>query len=112
MRQDDRVRLEDIAGALENVARFTKGRSRDDPDRDTMLRFALLHAIQIVGEAAGKISDETRDANPGIPWSVIIGMRHRLVHACADVDRNVLWTTAVEAAPKLLAQIRKLPEAD
>jgi uncharacterized protein with HEPN domain len=69
-------------------------------------------AIQIVGEAANNISQDTRDQYPQIPWSVIIGMRHRLVHAYADIDHDILWTTATEAAPKLLAQVRAILETD
>lgn len=61
MKPDDRVRLRHIVDAMSAAIRFTKGRSREDLDRDQMLAFALLHAIQIVGEAAGKISPEFRD---------------------------------------------------
>jgi uncharacterized protein with HEPN domain len=94
MKQDDRIRLMHIAEALSHAIRFTEGRSRADLDNDPMLTFALLYAIQTVGEAANNVIQETRDQNPQIPWPVIIGMRHRLVHAYADVDHDILWTTA------------------
>ena len=71
-----------------------------------MLAFALARAIEIVGEAATRISPETRDRHPQIPWADIIGMRHRLVHAHIDVDHDILWSTATEAAPELLAQVK------
>jgi uncharacterized protein with HEPN domain len=77
-----------------------------------MLAFALVHAPQIVGEAAGKVSAETRGRRPEVPWTTLIGMRHRLVHAYFDVNLDILWTTAVEAAPALLAQIAPLLESD
>ena len=77
-----------------------------------MLAFALVHALQIVGEAAGKVSAETRAQRPGVPWSTMIGMRHRLVHAYFDINLDILWTTAAEAAPALLAQIQPLLDAD
>jgi uncharacterized protein with HEPN domain len=112
MKPDDRIRLIHIADALGNAIRFTERRSREDLDKDAMLTFALLHAIQIVGEAANNIGQDTRDQYPQIPWSVIIGMRHRLVHAYADIDHDILWTTATEAAPKLLAQVRAILETD
>jgi uncharacterized protein with HEPN domain len=86
MKPDDRVRLRHIVDALSAAIRFTAGRSREDLDRDQMLAFALLHAIQIVGEAAGKISAEFRDQHPQIPWALISGMRHRLVHAYFDIN--------------------------
>lgn len=71
----------------------------------------VLYAIQIIGEAASKISPETRKRHPDVPWSAIIGMRHRLVHAYADIDHDILWTTATESAPDLLAQIRSILNA-
>jgi uncharacterized protein with HEPN domain len=94
MKPDDRTRLTHIADALGNAIRFTEGHSREDLDRDAMLTFAMLYAIQIVGEAANNIRQETREQYPQIPWAVIIGMRHRLVHAYADVDHDILWRTA------------------
>ena len=73
-----------------------------------MLRFALVHALLIVGEAAGKISADGRKAQPDIPWSNLVGMRHRLVHAYFDINFDILWTTATDAAPALRLQIEAL----
>jgi uncharacterized protein with HEPN domain len=112
MKPDDRVRLHHIVDALKSAMRFTQDRRREDLDKDEMLAFALVHALQIVGEAASKISIETRDEHPRIPWATIIGMRHRLVHAYFDINLDVLWTTATEAAPALLAQIKPLLDLD
>lgn len=112
MNPDDRIRLEHIADALGAAIGFTHGRRREELDRDKMLSFALTRAIEIVGEAASKISPETREQHPHIPWADIIGMRHRLVHAYADVDHDILWATATEAAPSLLAQVKALLEGD
>lgn len=101
MKPDDAIRLRHIADALEAAINFVKGRRREDLDNDQMLAFGLVHALQIVGEAASKISDETRNEQPQIPWATIIGMRHRLVHAYFDIDLGILWTTATQAAPVL-----------
>ena len=77
-----------------------------------MLVFALMHALQIVGEAAARISAETRDQRLEVPWASIIGMRHRLVHAYFDINFDILWTTAAETTPALLTQIRRLLAPD
>jgi uncharacterized protein with HEPN domain len=110
MKPDDRIRLRHMADALTSVGRFVSGRRRQDLDDDQMLAYALVHALQIVGEAASKITAETRAMNPAIPWAEIVGMRHRLVHAYVDIDLDLVWTTATEAAPALLAQITSLLE--
>ena len=85
-------------------------RQRSDLDTDEMLLFALTRAIEIAGKAASKISVETRQAIADVPWSAIIGMRNRLVHAYFDVDRDILWTTAAVAAAPVAEKLRALLE--
>ncbi len=108
MKPADRVRLHHIVDALTSTIRFTEGRRRQDLNEDEMLTFALVYAVQIVGEAANRVSMEFRNQHSEVPWAIIIGMRHRLVHAYSDINRDILWTTATEAAPELLAQIKSL----
>ena len=112
MKPDDRVRLNHILDALGHAIQYTAGRQREDLDGDAMLRFALLYAVQIVGEAASRISLETRDQYLDVPWAVIVAMRNRLVHAYADIDHDILWTTATEAVPELLARLQAILEQD
>jgi len=70
-----------------------------------MLVFALVRAIEIVGEAASRISPETRLAISSIPWAKIVAMRNRLVHAYFDVDLDILWKTVAVEIPVLSALI-------
>ena len=108
MNPHDRVRLRHINDALHAAMRFVQGRSRNDLDTDEMLLFALVRAIEIVGEASSKISDDTRAAMPDVPWPSITGMRHRLVHAYFDVNRDILWTTVTESVPALAKRLQTL----
>ena len=68
--------------------------------------FAVLRALEVMGEAAGKVSDELRPMAPDIPWGAIAGMRNRLVHGYFDVDKNVVWNTVVGELPALVKQLR------
>ena len=106
MSPPDSVRLRHMVEAIEAAMQFTKRRSRADLDTDTMLMFALVRAIEVVGEAASKVSDATRAKMPGVPWREIVSMRNRVVHAYFDIDRDILWTTATEALPPLLAYLK------
>jgi uncharacterized protein with HEPN domain len=106
------VRLKHIADALNAAIRFIHGRRREELDSDEMLTFALVHALQIVGEAASKLSIETRNLHPEVPWATIIGMRHRLVHAYSDINLDILWTTATAVAPDFLAKVKALLDQD
>ena len=108
MSPDDLVRLRHMAEAADAALRFSKGRTRADLDADDMLRFALTRAIEIIGEAAGRVSAETRSQTPGIAWTVIVGMRNRLVHAYFDVDSDILWNTVAQSLPSLAGELKRI----
>ena len=104
--EKDVVRLQHMLEAAELSLVFCAGRRREELDTYPMLRFALAHAITVIGEAAGKISQPTRDAVPGIRWTSIVGMRNRLVHAYFDIDHDVLWQSIVEQMTPLATALR------
>jgi uncharacterized protein with HEPN domain len=106
MNPRDRIRLQHLADALNSAIRFAWGRPRGDLDTDEMLLFALARAIEIAGEAASQITAETRAQLPDLPWSSVVGMRNRLVHAYFDINRDILWTTVTEAAPPLAERLK------
>jgi uncharacterized protein with HEPN domain len=108
MNPHDRVRVHHIVDALNSMMTFARGRNRGDLDTNEMLLFALIRAVEIVGEAASKISDEARATRPDLPWVSIVGMRNRLVHAYFDINRDILWTTVTEAAPPLARGFQKM----
>ena len=86
---------------------FARGRTRRDLDDDRQLVLALVKAVEIVGEAAYQVSDETRLGLPDIPWRDIVGMRHRLVHAYFDINLDVLWRTLQDDLPLLLEELER-----
>jgi uncharacterized protein with HEPN domain len=108
MRPEDRTRILHMIEAAETVEEFVSGRVRADLDSDRILLFALIRAIEVLGEAAAKVSPETRTVTQGIPWPRIISMRNRLIHAYFDVDRSILWKTATEEIPALLPVLREM----
>ncbi len=70
-----------------------------------MLTFALIRAVEIIGEAATRLPATVRDAHPEIPWTPVIGMRNRLVHGYYDVDLDVLWATVSTNLGPLIAAL-------
>lgn len=108
MAKDERAYLDDMLTAAERIARRVAGLTRADYDADEDLRDALLYRIQTIGEAASKVSRETRDAHPDIPWGAMIGMRNRIVHAYDQLDDDLVWHVATEAMPPLIAALRRL----
>jgi uncharacterized protein with HEPN domain len=79
-----------------------KRKKRKDFDADDILRLGLTHLVQVIGEAARKVSPEFQEEHPGIPWRQIIGMRHRIVHDYMRVDEDILWEVVNHDLPKLL----------
>jgi len=73
-----------------------------------MLVLSLIRELEIIGEAASKISAETRSQNTSIPWQDISGMRNRLIHAYFDVDLDTVWSTVSRDLPTLKAELEKI----
>jgi uncharacterized protein with HEPN domain len=73
-----------------------------------MLLCAIVRAIEVIGEAASKVTAETQAASPGIPWSSIVGMRYRLVHGYFDIDLDVVWKTVTVEIPPLQRSLKLL----
>lgn len=69
---------------------------------------AVIRSLEIIGEAAGKVSAETRAELPNIPWRDMIGMRHRLIHGYAEVRIDLVWHVATERLAPLIAVIEPL----
>lgn len=107
MRKDDAVRLQHMLDAGREALGFARGRSRSDLDSDRMLVLALVKDLEIIGEAAHQVSEETRAQLPGLPWADIIGMRHRLVHAYFEINPEILWQTVEQDLPPLVAALEE-----
>src|SRR4051794_4420727 len=105
MRKDDRIRLQHMLDAALEAMSFVSGRSRVDLGENRMLALSLVKCIEIVGEAASRVNEETRQQIPQIPWQDIVGMRNRLIHAYFDVDLDRVWDTVVGDLPTLAAQL-------
>ena len=85
-----------------------QGLSREAYDADENLRLALIHLIQVIGEAARQVSREFSDTHPEIQWSDIIGMRHKVVHDYLGVDEDIVWQVVSKDLPKLVAALEPI----
>ena len=106
---EDEIRLRHLREAAAKAIAYCEGRSRSDLDDDELLRLALTKLVEIVGEAAKQVGDQTRADLPDVPWSAAARMRDRLVHHYFDIDLDVLWATIADDLPTLL---NSLPDSD
>lgn len=102
---NDDIRLRHMLDAANQAITFMKGKSKLSLDADPMLLLAVVKAIEIVGEAAAKITKERQADISQIPWHQIISMRNRLTHAYFDIDTDVVWQTVVEDLPELIREL-------
>lgn len=102
----DRSRFEHMLSAAHAAMRFVQSRTRADLDHDEMLRRALVNAIQEIGEAASRVTDEGRARARSLPWQSIVAMRHILVHVYWGVDHDQLWKVVIDDLPPLAAAIQ------
>jgi uncharacterized protein with HEPN domain len=105
MQRADHIRLRHMLDAAREATGYVAGKTRADLHGDRMLEHSLVRCIEILGEAAAKVSDETRAACPALPWPAIVGMRNRLIHAYFDVDLDRVWDTVVDDLPPLVAAL-------
>ena len=110
----DPAYLLDMLVAARKVREFTKDSNWEQFEQDHVLQHATMYSIQIIGEAARRVSAATRDAHPEIPWPDIVGMRHRLVHDYLRIDAKKVWETVERDVPALIAALEPLvpPETD
>ncbi len=109
-RHDDATSFGHIRDYAREAVEFAGSRSRGDLDTDRMLELSLTRLIEIVGEAANRVSEETRARYPEIPWPQIVGMRNRIIHAYEHVDLNILWDTVTLELPSLIEQVERILE--
>lgn len=111
MRSEDRDLfdyLDDIVEAAETALEFIEGFDRDQFLADRKTAFAVVRALEIVGEAAKKIPEGFRARHPQIPWRAMAGMRDKLIHDYTGVDLTVVWQTLVAPLPLALENIRQM----
>lgn len=104
----DSAFLADMLKACDRIASFVAGRSLEDYCADAFLRSAVERQVEIVGEAARRISDAMRSSEPDIPWRQIIAQRHILAHEYGEIQHELIWRVATIHVPALAVQIRAL----
>ena len=103
----DRERLLDILEAIEAIERHLPT-TRQEFDANELVRVWCLRHIEIIGEAAAKLSQEARDQAPNLPWKQIVGMRNTLIHACFDVNWRRVWEVLADDIQPLKRGVQAL----
>jgi uncharacterized protein with HEPN domain len=104
----DRVRVQHMLDYAREALELIKGKDLSGLISDRLLRLALVRLLEMIGEAANRVSPEYRAAHPVIPWSQIIGLRNRLIHGYDAVDMDILWEILSRDLPILVAELESI----
>ena len=104
----DAALLLDMLLAARDAIGFVAGLDHAEFLKSRLHQNAVIRSIEIIGEAAGKVSPETQAAHPDIPWREMIGMRHRLIHGYAEVRLDLVWTVVEQRLEPLIELLAPL----
>ena len=105
---DDKDRLKHMLDAALEAREFLGKATFEELQRDRKLGNAIVRSLEIIGEAAANITKTMQAKYPAIEWTVIIGMRNRLIHAYFDINYHIVWQTVKENLPPLIEQLQSI----
>jgi uncharacterized protein with HEPN domain len=104
----DEAYLLDILLAARDAQEFSSGLTKEAFATSKLHQAAIIRVLEVVGEAAGKVSREFREAHPEIPWKQIVGLRNRLIHDYTHVDFDRVWEVVTVHVPDFITRIEPL----
>jgi uncharacterized protein with HEPN domain len=107
-RRDDALRLQHMLDYAREAIVLSKGRIRADLDSDRLFNLAMTRLIEVIGESAARLSEESRQAHPQIPWTQIIAARNRLIHGYDQINFDILWDIIELDLPPLTAELERI----
>lgn len=103
--------VDDVLSAADKIETFIANLDQSGFKRDEKTAYAVIHALEVMGEAATKIPPAVRKQHAEIPWKAIAGMRNKLIHEYFGVDLDTVWKTASEDVPMLKGHFLRLKQS-
>jgi uncharacterized protein with HEPN domain len=100
--------VEDMLDAMDKAELLLEGVTYEQFEADFRINFAVIRALEIVGEAAKRLPLNLREQYPDIPWKVMAGMRDRIIHGYDVVDLQIVWDAVKRDIPQVKPQIRRI----
>jgi uncharacterized protein with HEPN domain len=107
-RHDDDVRLRHMLDHAREAVAMAHGKARVDLDQDRQLELSLTRLVEIVGEAATRLSPAARARHAAIPWPEILGLRNRIVHGYDKINLDILWQIVAHDLPPLITKLEAI----
>ena len=100
--------IEDILDAMEKAVVLLEGVTFDRFEADFRIHFAVVRALEIIGEATKRLPEEVRQRYPDVPWRGMAGMRDRIIHGYDTVDHQIVWDVVKRDIPQIEPRIRQI----
>lgn len=107
-KRDHTIALKQMLDHAREAVSLIKGKSPSDLNDNRLLNLGLVRLLEVIGEAAGRITKEDRARYPSIPWSQIMGMRNRLIHGYDAIDLDLVWIILTKSLPSLILQLEHI----
>ena len=105
---DELVYLRHILDTAREARDIVDGMARKDLDEDRLRQLALTRLLEVIGEAASRVPQETRQKMPDLPWGAMIGIRNRIIHGYDTVDYDRIWDTVKTDLPALIPLVENI----
>jgi uncharacterized protein with HEPN domain len=111
MKRDDSVYIRHIIDAIDKIEKYTAGVDEKTFLANGLIQDAVIRQLEIIGEAAKRLSPELRQATTEIPWQDVAGMRDKLIHGYFGVEISQVWLTVTSDIPALKPKVLKILES-
>jgi len=108
--ESDLIRTRHMIDAISEALNFIVGKNRESLSNDRMLTLALLKELELIGEAASRLSSEFKEKHSEIPWTLLVATRNRLVHGYFDINLDIVWKTVDGDLRMLLVMLNSIPK--
>ena len=107
-KSDARTRYQHMLDNALKVRELARDLNQADLESDWVRTYALVRALEIIGEAADHVSESEQQAHPDVPWAQIVGLRNRLIHGYDAVDLGILWQIVTKDLPTLIEKLEAI----
>ncbi len=108
MKKDDTVYLHHMLDAIQRIQQYVKGIAIAQFRQNGLVQDAAVYQLLIIGEASRNVSDEFQASHSEIPWSQVIALRNRIVHAYFEINLQIVWDIVQNDLPPLKQQLAKI----
>jgi len=108
MRKDPLIFIKHILESIDKIEAFSKNLSKKTLSKNELKQYAIIRAIEVIGESVKNLPDSLKNKYPNVPWKEIAGTRDKMIHHYFGVDLNIVWDIVSKEIPKLKEDIKDI----